>query len=62
MIKIKTLVVHREFESTYNQISVLKTLDGKVKAIINGYINQPKKNTKTIVVNKKEYRLDWSNT
>lgn len=55
------LKVHRQFESTYNQVSVLKTLDGKVKAIINGYINQPKKNTKTIVVNKIVYKLDWSN-
>lgn len=55
------LKVYRQFESTYNQVSVLKTLDGKVKAIINGYINQPKKNTKTIVLNRVEYALDWSN-
>lgn len=55
------LKVERLDGGTYNRMSVLKTLDGKVKAVIHGYINQPKKNCKTIVLNKKEYSLDWGN-
>ena len=54
------LIVERLDESTYNRITILRDCKGRVKKIINGYC-QPKKNTKTMVVNKKEYALDWSN-
>jgi hypothetical protein len=54
------LKVERLDESTYNRITILRDCKGRVKKIINGYC-QPKKNLKTMVVNKKEYALDWSN-
>lgn len=54
------LKVERLDESTYNRITILRDCKGRVKKIINGYC-QPKKNLKTIVVNKIEYKLDWSN-
>ena len=55
------LKVERLDGGTYNRMTVLKDSKGAVKHIIHGYINQPKKNAKTIVINKKEYQLDWSN-
>ena len=54
------LKVERLYESTYNRITILRDCKGAVKKIINGYC-QPKKNLKTIVVNRIEYQLDWSN-
>lgn len=54
------LKVERLDESTYNRITLLKDSKGLVRKIITGY-QQPKKNLKTMVVNKKEYALDWSN-
>ena len=56
-----TLTVERSWESAYNQTTILRDCKGRVKKIINSSIQQPKKNSKTIVVNKKEYSLDWSN-
>lgn len=56
-----TLKVERLDGGTYNRMTVLKDSKGAVKHIIHGYINQPKKNTKTIVLNRIEYKLDWSN-
>ena len=55
------LKVERLDGGTYNRMTVLKDSKGAVKHIIHGYINQPKKNTKTIVLNRIEYKLDWSN-
>lgn len=55
-----TLKVERLDESTYNRVTILRDCKGAVKKIINGY-SQPKKNLKTIVVNRIEYQLDWSN-
>ncbi len=56
-----TLKVERLDGGTYNRMTVLKDSKGAVKHIIHGYINQPKKNTKTMVLNRIEYKLDWSN-
>lgn len=56
-----TLTVFREWQSSYNQRTVLKTADNKIKAIFNSSIRQPKRNTKTIVINCWTYKLDWSN-
>jgi hypothetical protein len=45
------LKVERLDESTYNRITLLKDSKGAVRKIITGY-QQPKKNLKTMVVNK----------
>jgi hypothetical protein len=57
---MSTLIVERIFQGSYNRITLLRDDRGAVKKIINGYC-QPKKNLKTMVVNKVEYKLDWSN-
>jgi len=56
-----TLIVYREWESAYNQRTILKDMQGKTKAIISSSIRQPKRNQKTIVINCWTYALDWSN-
>lgn len=56
---MKTLTVHRDWQSAYNQITTLKDCTGKVKAIISSSIRQPKLNQKSITVVGVEYRLDW---
>ena len=54
-----TLIVHRDWQSAYNQTTVLKDCNNKVKVIINSSIKQPKMNCKTITVKGIEYSLDW---
>jgi len=56
---LNTLTVHREWESSYNQITILKDSNNKVKAIIPSSIRQPKMNQKTIVINCWTYLLNW---
>ena len=58
---METLTVHRNWQSAYNQTTILKDKLGKVKAIFNSSINQPRKGTKTIVINCNQFLLDWSN-
>ena len=55
------LTVYREWESAYNQRTILKDMQGKTKAIISSSIRQPKRNQATIVINCFTYMLDWSN-
>lgn len=55
-----TLKVERDKKSTYVQTTVLKDSKGKVKAIFNSMLRQPRKNQKTIVINCSTYNLDWS--
>lgn len=56
---MQTLIVHREWQSSYSQITILKDLNNKVKVIISSSINQPKFNQKTIVVNRCVFALNW---
>jgi hypothetical protein len=56
---LQTLTVFREWQSAYNQITILKDCNNKVKAIIPSSIRQPKMNQKTIVINCWSYLLDW---
>lgn len=56
---LNTLTVYREWESSYNQRTILKDNNNKVKVIINSSIKQPKMNCKTITVRGIEYSLDW---
>lgn len=60
-MELITLTVYREWQSSYNQRTVLKTADNKTKAIFNSSIRQPKRGTKTIIINCWTYKLDWSN-
>lgn len=61
---METLIIIRSWKSAYNQTSTLKTLDGKLKAVITSPNKQPKKNSKTITLKQNgkniEYLLDWS--
>ena len=54
-----TLTVHRDWQSSYNQTTVLKDCNNKVKVIINSSIKQPKMNQKTVKIGCIEYSLDW---
>jgi hypothetical protein len=55
------LTVYREWESAYNQRTILKDSNGKIKAIISSSLRQPKKNQSSIVINCNTFLLDWSN-
>lgn len=59
---IQTLTVHRDWKSSYNQTTILKDKEGKVKAIFASSIKQPRWKQKTITINCLTYNLDWSNT
>lgn len=56
---MKTLEAHREKKSSYNCVTTLKDLQGKVKAIITGY-NQSTKRQKIITVQNKIYNLKFA--
>jgi hypothetical protein len=60
-IIMQTLTVYREWGSSYNQRTILKDCNNKVKAIFSSSINQPKLNQKTIVVNRCTFALNWDN-
>ena len=53
------LTVYRERKSAYNITTILKDSKGKVKAIFSSMLRQPRKGTKTIVINDCKYKLDW---
>lgn len=55
-----TLKVERNRTSPYNQTTVLKDSNGKVKAIYNSMLRQPRKGQKTITLNCFVYALDWT--
>ncbi len=58
---MQTLIVYRDWQSTYSMLTTLKTVDGKVKAIFSSSLRQPKYNTKTIVINCNTFALNWDN-
>lgn len=58
---MKQLTVYREWNSSYNQTTILKDENNKVKAIISSSLKQPKLNQKTIVINCWTYSLNWEN-
>lgn len=55
------LTVYREWESAYNQRTILKDSNGKVKAIFSSSLRQPKRGQKTIILNCWEFTLNWDN-
>lgn len=62
---MEILIVERDWQSAYNQITTLKNTKGEVIQVIREHTKQPKKGSKTIVITKlgkqTEYLLDWSN-
>ena len=58
---IQTLTVYRNWKSAYSQQTILKDCNNKVKVIFNSSLKQPRKGTKTIVINCWTFKLDWSN-
>jgi hypothetical protein len=56
-----TLYAYRTRFSSYNQITTIKDIDGKVKAIFSSMLRQPKFGSKTIVINSNSFNLDWRN-
>lgn len=58
---IQTLTVYRNWKSAYNQQTILKDCNNKVKAIFNSSLKQPKRGTKTIIINCKTFLLNWEN-
>jgi hypothetical protein len=59
--KSEVLNVFRERKSSYNQITTLKDLNGKVKVIFKTMLNQPKYDQEAIEVKGKTYILNWEN-
>jgi hypothetical protein len=58
---MQTLTVYREWQSSYNQVTILKDCNNKVKAIFSSSICQPKKNQKQIIINCNVFLLNWEN-
>lgn len=58
---LQTLTVERKRFNPYHIETILRTKEGKVKAIFNNMLKQPRKGTKTIVINCWTFKLDWSN-
>lgn len=56
-----TLYVHREWVNPYNQTTILKSSDGKVKAIFSSSLRQPRHGQKTIILNCWQWNLNWDN-
>jgi len=56
-----TLYAYRQQNTWYSKTTILKDKDGKVKAIFNNSITQPKRGTKVLTVNCCKYLIDWTN-
>lgn len=61
MSNLITLTVYREWQSAYNQTTILKDSNGKVKAIFNSSLQQPKRAQKELKIKETVYKLNWSN-
>lgn len=57
--KTETLFVYREWQSAYNQLTLIKDSKGRVVDKFDKHTNQPRKGLKTLVVKGIEYTLDW---
>lgn len=56
------LTVERNWQSSYNMLTILRDEKGAVKKIINSSLQQPKRKDKTIEIKGTVYLLDWSST
>ena len=57
---METLIVERNWKSAYSQQTILRTKEGKTKAIISNSLRQPKRTQKSIIINCNTFLLDWS--
>lgn len=57
---MKTLIVERERKNAYHITTILKDSKGLIKAIFPSMLRQPRKGTKTIVINNSTFLLNWS--
>ena len=54
------LIAKKEKDSYNRTITVIKDNKGKVKAIFPNSLRQPRRGTKTIIVNCNKYLLSWN--
>ena len=54
------LIATKEKDSYKRTITVIKDDKGKVKAIFPNSLRQPRKGTKTIIINCNKYLLSWN--
>ena len=57
---VNTLTVERERKNAYHITTILKDSKGLIKAIFPSMLRQPRKGTKTIVINNSTFLLNWS--
>lgn len=60
-VDLITLYVERKRFGVYHIETTLKDSTGKVKAIFNSMLRQPRKGQRTILINCNRFALDWSN-
>jgi len=58
---IQTLTVERQRFSAYHIETTLRDNNGKVKAVFNSMLRQPKRGTKQITINCNTFLLNWEN-
>ena len=54
------LIATKEKDSYNRTITVIKDNKGKVKAIFPNILRQPRRGTKTIIINCNKYLLSWN--
>lgn len=57
---MKTLIATRQRNSS-NYVTTVFSLEGKVKAIFDSRLRQPRKGLKTITINCNKYLINWDN-
>lgn len=58
---MEILTVERKRFNSYHIETTLRDKNGKVKAIFNSMLRQPKRGQKEIVINCNTFLLDWEN-
>jgi hypothetical protein len=58
---MEALTVERTWITPYNQTTILKDSNNKVKAIFSSSLRQPKRGQKEIIINCFRYSLNWDN-
>lgn len=55
------LTVERNWQSSYNMLTILRDDKGRVKKLITSSLQQPKRKDKQYTINGTVYLLDWQN-
>lgn len=58
---MKTLIVERIRFNAYHIETTLRDENGRVKAVFNSMLRQPRRGQKEITINCNTYKLDWGN-